>query len=392
MMDIKKELLEIIKIIENEGYKAYIVGGYTRDKLLYKVSNDYDITTTMPLEKVSKLFELINTQSVDTNIETDVLVLVYVKYKDIRLEISRLREELYDANYDLDKIVFTNDLMKDSLRRDFTINSIYYNDDFIDLHSGKEAIEERLIKTVKDPNISFKEDYKRILRALRFMVSLNFKIEEKTKLAILANYRLIDIEVSDNALEIKKIFKAKYFNEAYSEFKEVFDYLGFSENEKLIKDRSILSTDLLLLSDLVFNHNLNYDNPLIKQMNFTLKDKKFILKIKPIVKELQFALSEVDVTMLFLAYGKNVMAKVYDICTTLKLANELNLLHIKKISVIGYLRIDQVNIILSDISDSYTVKQKYSIIKDIQKLIIKDQLRNDRQEILLFIQNNYRSI
>ena len=137
MMDIKQELLEIIDIIEKEGYQAYIVGGYTRDKLLYKVSNDYDITTNMPLNKLAHHFEIVNSQSLDTNIETDVLVLVYIKYKGLKIEVSRLREEFYDEKFNLDKIIFTDDLAKDSLRRDFTINSIYYQEDFIDLHNAK---------------------------------------------------------------------------------------------------------------------------------------------------------------------------------------------------------------------------------------------------------------
>jgi len=173
--------LEIMKIINDLGYESLIVGGYVRNILLNKNPNDVDISTNCPQEKIEKLF---NTLEVGKSFGVTI-----VKYKGFIFEVSQYRSDIYN-NFDKGKgantVKFVSTFKEDSKRRDFTINSlgVDYNGNIYDYHNGREDIKNKIIRTVGNPYIRFKEDYLRLIRAIRFSSILEMTIHSDTYIAI----------------------------------------------------------------------------------------------------------------------------------------------------------------------------------------------------------------
>ena len=192
----EKEVLEILKRLENNNFKAYIVGGYVRDYILNRKTNDYDIATNARPDDIIKLF-------------SDKKIILNEKFGNVVLndiEITTFRKDEYN-NSRFPKITYVDTINEDVKRRDFTINALYMNKDYeiIDTINAMEDLTNKIIKTVKDPNISFDEDPLRIIRAIRFAHMLNFEIEEETLIALQKYaYKLKEISKERINKEIKK--------------------------------------------------------------------------------------------------------------------------------------------------------------------------------------------
>ena len=128
-----KELaIEVLNLIYDYGYEAYIVGGFVRDMLLGIESNDVDITTNATPMELKNIFP-------DIDIDKGTYGSVTVYYKNNRFEITTYRLDLeYVDNRHPSKITYVNDLKTDLLRRDFTINTICINKEgeIVDLLNG----------------------------------------------------------------------------------------------------------------------------------------------------------------------------------------------------------------------------------------------------------------
>ena len=176
-----KELgLEIIRKIVSNGYSAYIVGGFVRDSLLGIQSNDVDITTSATPLELKKIFS-------HCEIKSDSYGAVALYYKNSRFDITTMREEMeYLDNRHPSSVIYVDDLKKDLLRRDFTINALCFDKDgnLVDLINGKIDIEKRIIRTIIPSNKSFSDDALRILRAIRFASLLNFRLSDEVQKAI----------------------------------------------------------------------------------------------------------------------------------------------------------------------------------------------------------------
>ena len=168
---------EVLKIFENNGYNAYIVGGYVRDYLLERKTLDIDICTNATPKEIMKLFEHVQVSEFSYGSVTIV-------YKKIKFDITTFRKDIkYEDNRKPIKIKYISNLKEDLLRRDFTINTLCMDSqgNIIDLLNGKEDLDNKLIKTVSSPRQKIKEDSLRILRGVRFATILDFNIESKTK-------------------------------------------------------------------------------------------------------------------------------------------------------------------------------------------------------------------
>ena len=119
----KETALEFLNIIENAGYKAYIVGGFVRDYLMKLESTDIDITTSATPKDLKKILENIPFSKL-LNVE-DNYGMVRVTYKNVLFEVTTFREELeYLDNRHPSSVRYVDDLIMDLKRRDFTINAI----------------------------------------------------------------------------------------------------------------------------------------------------------------------------------------------------------------------------------------------------------------------------
>lgn len=172
--------LPVLEILEQAGYEAYFVGGAIRDLLLKRPIHDIDIATSAYPEEVKKLFP----KTIDTGIKHGT---VTVLHHGESYEITTFRTESgYQDFRRPDKVTFVRSLAEDLKRRDFTINALAMNTsgDIIDLFDGLSDLHKHLIKAVGNPLERFHEDALRMMRAVRFMSQLGFKLEKQTATAL----------------------------------------------------------------------------------------------------------------------------------------------------------------------------------------------------------------
>jgi tRNA nucleotidyltransferase (CCA-adding enzyme) len=158
------------------GYEAYAVGGCVRDAILAKEPKDWDITTSATPQEIKRLFR----HTVDTGIEHGTVTVLLGKEA---FEVTTYRiDGVYEDGRHPSSVTFTRDLVEDLKRRDFTINAMAYNDEvrLVDKFGGMKDLNRHIIRCVGDSKTRFKEDYLRILRALRFSAQLGFKLEQHT--------------------------------------------------------------------------------------------------------------------------------------------------------------------------------------------------------------------
>lgn len=173
------------KIFNINGYRLYMIGSSSRDYLLNRVIEDYDFVTDATPKEIEKFLE------VSTTFEK--YGVVKTKYKNKNIDIVTLREESnYVDHRHPSKINFIKDINKDYLRRDFTINAIYIDENYnvIDPSNGLIDLKVKRLKFIKDPLISIEEDPLRILRAYRFIKEYDLSIDDET-LSILKKHEYL---------------------------------------------------------------------------------------------------------------------------------------------------------------------------------------------------------
>ena len=203
-MDVKK-VSEVISIIKKGKYKAYLVGGSSRDLLFARFFDDVDIATNAPLDFIYKNFKVVNEDGKSMGS-------IKINYKNIIIELTKFRTEKYLEKSTFPKIdKFVDDPLLDANRRDFTINAIYLdltNNEILDPFDGVKDLFSFTLKFIGDPLTRIKEDPSRIIRGIRLAYKLNIKIDEKTKEAFKENISELD-RLSTNRFnkEIEKMIE-----------------------------------------------------------------------------------------------------------------------------------------------------------------------------------------
>lgn len=198
-LKIPSEVELALNILENQGYRGYLVGGCVRDYLMEKEPHDFDITTDATPREIKKCFEKF--LIIETGIKHGTLT---VLIDNIPIEITTHRlESRYSDHRRPDQVIFTQDLVKDLGRRDFTMNAMAYHleDRLIDVFGGKKDIEDKVIRCVGNPDKRFKEDALRILRGIRFSGTLGFDIEKNTKIGMFKNKEDLKIIASERIVQ-----------------------------------------------------------------------------------------------------------------------------------------------------------------------------------------------
>lgn len=227
---------DIIKTLKENGFEAYFVGGFVRDKLLGIVSDDIDITTNALPEEVETLFKRVK----QTGKKYGTVTILIDSFK---FEVTTYR---YDGEYSdgrrPDVVTFSTKLSDDLERRDFTVNAIVMDDDekVQDFHNGIKDLENRIIRTINEPIKRFNEDALRMLRAFRFVSKLGFEIEENTLHAITELRGLIhNVSIERIMVELDKIFKGPYRQKAVKylvESKLHEELFGLKEGLEFLQD------------------------------------------------------------------------------------------------------------------------------------------------------------
>lgn len=178
---IPENVLKVLYRLHRSGYRAYLCGGSVRDLLMSRTPKDFDIATDAHPMEIRRLFR--NSRIIGRRFR-----LVHIIFQDMIVEVSTFRREPErgtDENADLlvtDDNTFGSPL-QDARRRDFTINGLFYNiADFsvIDYVGGLEDIDAHRVRVIGDPDVRFREDPVRMMRAIEFASRLDFEIEPAT--------------------------------------------------------------------------------------------------------------------------------------------------------------------------------------------------------------------
>ncbi len=190
---------KIFSIIAEEAIgiesDAFVVGGYVRDILLKRNSNDIDIVVIgSGIELAQKIAKRLNISvNVFRNFGTAM-----IKYDGLEIEFVGARKESYRLD-SRKPIVETGTLEDDQNRRDFTINAMAIHltknnfGELVDPFNGVQDLNEKIIRTPLDPEITFSDDPLRMMRAIRFAAQLHFAIDKKALTAIKKNVQRISI-------------------------------------------------------------------------------------------------------------------------------------------------------------------------------------------------------
>lgn len=187
----------IMKASKSLGYESFVIGGYVRDILLNRPSNDIDIVT------VGSGIELAKKTAAQIRGKKDVKYYgrfgtAMIRVKDKEIEFVGARRESYEPT-SRKPMVEDGTLEDDQNRRDFTINAmaISLNDnnfgELIDPFNGIKDLQDKIIRTPLDPDITYSDDPLRMMRAIRFATQLHFRIEDESFQAIKRNAKRIKI-------------------------------------------------------------------------------------------------------------------------------------------------------------------------------------------------------
>ncbi|MEJ6680567.1 MAG: HD domain-containing protein [Flavobacteriales bacterium] len=201
------------RIADKKGAKAYVIGGFVRDILLKRDSKDIDIVTE------GNGMELAQDTAKALNITKVTLFKTYgtaaFKTSDLELEFVGARSESYSKD-SRNPVVQSGTIEEDQKRRDFTINALAISlnkenfGELIDPFNGLEDLENKIIRTPLDPDITYSDDPLRMMRAIRFATQLDFEIEESSFSSIKDNSERIDIITKERiADELNKIILSK---------------------------------------------------------------------------------------------------------------------------------------------------------------------------------------
>ena len=176
---ISDELMDLFNIL-NSSYESYFVGGAVRDMILGYSINDYDITTLATPDEIRETLHMYKTIDIGGSLGT-----VLARTENFYVDITPFRIEGEYKNYRKpEEVIFSKDVRDDIKRRDFTINAILYNGEFIDYVGGIEDLKNKIIRAIGDPEERIKEDALRILRAVRFASKYDFETVSYTHLTL----------------------------------------------------------------------------------------------------------------------------------------------------------------------------------------------------------------
>jgi tRNA adenylyltransferase len=350
----EKNIKKILETLENEGYQAYLVGGYARDYLLGVTSFDVDIATDALPKDIHRIFNSSKNNYGSVNIKVDKL----------NVDITTFRKDLNYVNRRPSKVVYINNLKDDLERRDFTINAICMNKNgkIIDLLNGCKDLDRRTIKMIGSIDVKLKEDPLRIMRAIRFACILDFKIEEELYEKIKEySYLVGDLSKERIKNELDKILISK----------------NYKYGLELMKDTKISEVLEINYDDINYVDDLLGMWAQVKVLNipFTNVEKGNIIKITEV---LDFGKIDNEILYKYGLYISRVAGKILNIKTT-KISKMYNKLPIKSR--------EDIDITSKEISSIVGVGEVIGeTYKIIEKEILNYRLKNKKSEILKYLE------
>ena len=280
-----KLCMKIFSLLNEKEDTARFVGGCVRDSIIGLKTNDIDIATKLNPEDVVKILGSESIKVVPTGIDHGT---VSVFSKDFNFEITTLRSDISTDGRHAE-VIFSDSWEEDSLRRDFTINSIYLkqNGELYDPHNGIQNLKDKKIIFIGNPDERINEDYLRILRFFRFNAfygNNNLKLSSDSIKACIKNKNKIKKLSSERVQnEFFKILNSSdpYFIVSIMRKIEILDLLFEHKVETKIfkklllieKENSFSKNHILRFASLALkNKKINANN--LQMFNFSKKERK----------------------------------------------------------------------------------------------------------------------
>lgn len=173
----------IVEKLRKEGFTAYYAGGWVRDFLLQRESDDIDIATDASPETIQKLFS----HTVPIGLAFGIILVIIEGHQ---YEVATFRQDIgYEDGRRPSKVAFSN-AEQDAHRRDFTVNGMFFDplkEEVLDFVGGKADLKAKLIRAIGDPHERIREDRLRMIRAARLACRFHFAIDPATEKAIRAH-------------------------------------------------------------------------------------------------------------------------------------------------------------------------------------------------------------
>jgi poly(A) polymerase len=226
--------LEVVRRLQEAGYEALWAGGCVRDEVLGHVPKDYDVATSALPEEVQKLFR----RTIAVGASFGVVEVLGPRTADgfLKVQVATFRIDVYGKDEEAEEddgrhpreVVFTS-AREDALRRDFTINGMFFDplrNELIDHVGGRQDLNYRILRAIGDPVQRFTEDKLRLLRAVRMAARFELEIEPATAAAIRAMAPQITVVSAERiADEFRKMLVNRYRSRAMRLFMD----LGLAE-------------------------------------------------------------------------------------------------------------------------------------------------------------------
>ena len=358
------EVTDVLKKIEDNGFEAYVVGGYVRDQLLGIVSTDIDICTNARVKDILEIFK-------DTNATSNEYGSVKINSNDYRIDITTYRRDVkYNGDRKKVEIEYVDNLLDDINRRDFTMNTLCMNKlgDIVDVFNGKKDIEDHLIRCVGNVEDRLEEDPLRMLRAVRFACVLDFRIEENLYKELKKKRNLIEklsmerikeeltkMLVSPNALKGLKMLKELNY----------LEYMGINYNDDIVYISDICG----MYSQLEFT----------KEYPFSKEERGNIKNIKSILK---YGIIDNNIIFDYGLYLSMVAGKILGVD-----AEDITVME-KNLPIHRYKDMDINSKEICEILDIKPSKILNSVLEDLKDKILNNKLDNTKEQIRDYLLNS----
>jgi len=241
---------DVVHVLKNAGFEAYIVGGAVRDLLVGLRPKDFDVATDATPEQVKHLFrrafiigrrfrivhvvygrgrehEVIEVTTFRANLDNAAAEQVIGNEKTSKSELAGMKHAVDSSGRVLRDNVWGT-MQEDAVRRDFTINAMYYDPEtqiVVDFHNGFKDSQKRVMRMIGDPVARYREDPVRIIRAVRFsakLAPLGFKLDAKTAAPLISSQKLLaDVPQSRLFDEMLKLLQTGHAKSSIITLKEL---------------------------------------------------------------------------------------------------------------------------------------------------------------------------
>ena len=278
--------IKTIEVLEDNGFEAYLVGGAVRDLLFGIKPKDFDVVTNATPDQIHHLFR--RSRMIGRRFK-----LVHVIYGREVIEVSTYRSQQKEIPQSDGSVIKDDNhygtIEEDAMRRDFTINAMFYsptNHKLVDFHEGLEDLKHGIIRMIGDPEKRYQEDPIRILRAFRVCAKLNMTLHNPSRSPIKKIIPLLhDIPHSRLFDEVIKFFLTGHALNSYKVMQDESIYSQFflsptfkSEEINLFISNGLKNTDLRINQDKSCNPSFLFSFLLWHQVHLLWDQYKVELK------------------------------------------------------------------------------------------------------------------